>query len=158
MSSTVKLDARLVFSLDFELNPPMVVGSRIIYGFSGKATGGIVGELVAPSSDWITAKQNGAFDLNVNVVIKTSDGALIYQQMLGRSVRDADDPTNSTIRSCARARGVLDTRPPPRCQRGAAIRRLFETSAEKYKYLNNACLRGHGVKRCFQIHVDYYET
>ena len=135
MSSTA-LDARLVFSLDFELNPPMVVGSRIIYGFTGKATGGIVGELVAPSSDWITAKQNGAFDLNVNVVIKTSDGALIYQQMLGRSVRDADDPTNSTIRSVA----------------------LFETSAERYKYLNDACLRGHGVKRGTKIHVDYYET
>ena len=32
--------------------------------------------------------------VNVNVVIKTSDGALIYQQMLGRSVRDADEPTN----------------------------------------------------------------
>ena len=45
MSSTTALDARLVFSLDFELNPPMVVGSRIIYGFTGKATGGIVGEL-----------------------------------------------------------------------------------------------------------------
>ena len=30
MSSTA-LDARLVFSLDFELNPPMVVGSRIIH-------------------------------------------------------------------------------------------------------------------------------
>ena len=43
MSSTVKLDARLVFSLDFELNPPMVVGSRIIYGFSGKASGGTRG-------------------------------------------------------------------------------------------------------------------
>ena len=136
----------------------MVVGSRIIYGFTGKATGGIVGELVAPSSDWITAKQNGAFDLNVNVVIKTSDGALIYQQMLGRSVRD-DDPTNSTIRSCAHARGVLDTRPPPRRRRDAASPcRLFETSAEKYKYLNDACLRGHGVKRGGKIHVDYYET
>ena len=98
----------------------MVVGSRIIYGFTGRATGGMVGELVAPSSDWITAKQNGAFDLNVNVVIKTSDGALIYQQMLGRSVRDADEPTNSTIRSCARARGVLGTRSPSRRRRDAA--------------------------------------
>ena len=114
MSSTTVLDARLVFSLDFELNPPMVVGSRIIYGFTGRATGGIVGELVAPSSDWITAKANGAFDLNVNVVIKTSDGALIYQQMLGRSVRSRrgdgwsgrrgrTSSRTSASRSCARS-------------------------------------------------------
>jgi hypothetical protein len=133
------LQAKKIFSLEFDTEPPILCGSRLIVKIKegGKATGPkLNGITVEPSSDWLTLKANGAIDLNANVVIKTDDGEHIYQHMLGRSLREPDNPANSVLRSSA----------------------MFETSAENYKWLNQTILRGHGKKVGSKIYMDYFDT
>eukprot|EP00594_Rhizosolenia_setigera_P000967 CAMPEP_0178941296 /NCGR_PEP_ID=MMETSP0789-20121207/1322_1 /TAXON_ID=3005 /ORGANISM="Rhizosolenia setigera, Strain CCMP 1694" /LENGTH=150 /DNA_ID=CAMNT_0020620503 /DNA_START=77 /DNA_END=529 /DNA_ORIENTATION=+ len=134
----INIQGKFIFSLEFDTLPPIVAGSRVVVGIKpgGPARGRINGQMIAPSSDWITLKSNGSIALDVNVVIKTNDGHFIYQKMVGYSIREVDNPSNSIIRSSA----------------------MFETSAEPYKWLNNMILLGHGTKQGSKIKVNYYDT
>lgn len=133
---TVTLEAKKLFSIDFKLSPPIICGSRAIVAAGGKAYGPMLNaELIEPTSDWITIKPNGVFLLDVNIVLKTDDGEHIYMHILGMSKRDPANPSNGKLRSSA----------------------VFETSAEKYKWLHEKVLRGQGTKEGPKIVMDYFD-
>lgn len=144
-TETTMLAAKLLYSMDLEFNEPLVVpngpkGGRAIVAVKGKVYGSALnGEIIAPSSDWITLGADGILiGIDLNVVIRTKDvqPQLIYKHVIGRSMRDADNPLNSTIRS-----GVT-----------------FEAPPGKYQYLNNKFVLGHGVKTGNKITMHYYDT
>ena len=146
------LSAKLLYSMDLELNEPLLVpngpkGGRAIVAVKGKVYGpALNGEIVAPSSDWLTLGADGILiGIDLNVVIRTTEDdddeqqqqpQLIYKHVIGRSMRDVNNPANSTIRS-----GVT-----------------FEAPPGKYQYLNNKFVFGHGVKTGNKITMHYYDT
>ena len=139
---TETLEAKKLFSVDYVLSPPKICGSRMIVAVKGKVYGPMLnGTLVEPTSDWLHIKPNGFYNPDVNIVlpdlncvIETDDGEYIYMHIVGTSKR-REDPTKSEIRSSA----------------------SFETSAEKYKFLNEKMLVGRGQKDGPNITMSYFD-
>src|SRR6267378_3208399 len=75
------------------------------------------GKVLAGGGDWVTAKADGTFDLDVRVTLETDDGALIHMTFTG--VRD---DANDYLRTLPR----------------------FETAAPKYAFLNRLLAVGIG--------------
>src|SRR5882672_209508 len=75
------------------------------------------GEVVAGGGDWVTAKADGTFELDLRMTLETDDGALIHMTFTG--VRD---DANHYLRTLPR----------------------FETAAPKYSFLNRLLAVGIG--------------
>jgi uncharacterized protein DUF3237 len=75
------------------------------------------GKVLAGGGDWVTAKANGTFELDLRVTLETDDGALIHMTFIG--VRD---DANHYFRTLPR----------------------FETGAPKYAFLNRLLAVGIG--------------
>jgi Protein of unknown function (DUF3237) len=93
-------------------------GTRVIVRaesgtFEGPA---IRGTIQGPGGDWVCVRPDGTMVLDVRLVLKTDDDALIYMTYAGIGKN-----------------GVLHTTP------------RFETSTEKYAYLNDAVCISHGA-------------
>ncbi len=85
--------------------------------FEGKL---LRGKVLAGSGDWVTAKGDGTFELDLRVTLETDDGALIHMTFTG--VRD---DANHYIRTLPR----------------------FETAAPQYAFLNRLLAVGIGKIR-----------
>ena len=75
------------------------------------------GKVLAGGGDWVTARADGTFELDLRVTLETDDGALIYMTFSG--VRD---DANRYLRTLPR----------------------FETAAPKYAFLNRLLAVGIG--------------
>jgi hypothetical protein len=75
------------------------------------------GSVLPGGGDWVTARPDGTFDLDLRVTLETDDGALIYMTFTG--VRD---DANHYLRTLPR----------------------FETAAPKYAFLNRLLAVGIG--------------
>jgi hypothetical protein len=85
------------------------------------------GQVLAGGGDWVTAKADGAFELDLRVTLETDDGVLIHMTFSG--VRDD-------------ASGYFRTVP------------LFETAAPKYAFLNRLLAIGLGeIRQDGPVHV-----
>lgn len=130
--------------MELDLQPPLVIpngpaGTRVVIATTGKAHGPeFNGEVVGPSADWLTVGPDGSLvGIDLKAVIKTDDGELIYIHVVGRSMRDSDNPANAMIRAAT----------------------TFEASISgKYKHVNNKMVFGHGTKTGSKIKIDYYDT
>ena len=78
------------------------------------------GKVLAGGGDWVTAKGDGTFELDLRVTLETEDGALIHMTFTG--VRD---DANHYIRTLPR----------------------FETAAPRYAFLNRLLAVGIGQIR-----------
>jgi hypothetical protein len=78
------------------------------------------GKVLAGGGDWVTAKADGTFDLDLRVTLETDDGALIHMTFTG--VRD---DVNHYLRTLPR----------------------FETAAPRYAFLNRLLAVGIGEIR-----------
>ena len=78
------------------------------------------GKVLAGGSDWVTAKGDGTFELDLRVTLETDDGALIHMTFTG--VRD---DANHYFRTLPR----------------------FETAAPQYAFLNRLLAVGSGKIR-----------
>ena len=78
------------------------------------------GTVLAGGGDWVIAKSDGSFELDLRVTLQTDDGALIHMTFTG--VRD---DANHYFRTVP----------------------LFETAAEKYGFLNRLLAIGIGEIR-----------
>ena len=113
-------------------------GTRVIYSMTGKVYGPyLTGTIVAPSSVWITFGQpdGSLFGINVQMVIQTDTGELVYKHIIGRSKRDPED---SEIRS--------------------AVTFEASTTSVQYSVLNNKMVFGHGTKTGNKIKMNYCDT
>ena len=140
----VMLKGKLFYTIELTLQERLMVpngpaGTRMIVAVTGKVYGpALNGEVVAPTSEWATIGSNGVLaGIDLRAVIRTDDGQLIYQHVIGRTAQDLpDNPSNFIIRS-----GVT-----------------FEASPGKYQYLNNKFVFGHGTMTGDKIKVEYYDT
>jgi len=131
------LQGKKIFTIYLDLAPPAFAGMNYIMALLGSAVGPrLNATVVPPSADWLLLKPDGIIAINVKLLLKTDDGEYIHQTVTGRSVRDPENPSSSTIRTLA----------------------LFETSSDKYKWLGHTALFGIGTKEGNKITVDYYDT
>ena len=131
------LRGKKIFTIYLDLAPPKIAGMNCVVALSGSAVGPrLNATVVPPSADWLLLKPESIIAINVKLLLKTDDGEYIHQTMTGRSVRDPNNPSSSTIRSLA----------------------LFETSSDKYKWLGHTALFGIGTKEGNKVTVDYYDT
>ena len=143
-ANTVTIAAKIITTAELDLQPPAIVpagpaGTRVIVPIKGKLYGpGINGTVLSPSADWITVGPDASIaNLDVRLIVRTDSGETILQHVVGRSVRDKDDLTNSVIRCFA----------------------TYEASAGgKYEHLNSKAFLGHGTKCGNKIKVVYYDT
>ena len=98
------------------------LGNRLIHPVTGGSFEGpkIKGEILPMGADWALTFESGIKKLDVNIVLKTDDEALIYVTYNGFIYREQD--------------GSLYFRVTP----------IFETSSEKYAWLNHTIAVGIG--------------
>jgi hypothetical protein len=114
-----ELEATLDSTIDLGKTP---LGSRLIHPVTGGSFEGpkIKGEILPIGADWALLFDSGVKKLDVNIVLKTDDGAIIYVTYNGFIYREED--------------GSLYFRITP----------IFETSSEKYAWLNHTIAVGIG--------------
>jgi hypothetical protein len=125
--------ARLMFVMRLEVKPPLVVGSPPdSYRRIGVIPGGsfegdhLSGKVLDGGSDWQTIRPDGAVNLNVRLVLRTNDDALVLMTYQG--VRYGPPDVIARI-----DRGeVVD--PESYYFR---INPLFQTSAPQYDWINH---------------------
>ena len=121
--------------------PPLMVGqgphgTRMIYHVTGGTVKGpkLNGEVLPGPADWLLVRPDGAMQLDVRATIRTDDGQLIY----------------------AYYRGIILIAPEvmQRIQKGESVDSseyyfrttpIFETGAEKYRWLNQVISVGVGT-------------
>jgi hypothetical protein len=123
------------------VKPPQMVGAgshgtRMIYHVTGGWVKGpkISGEVLPGPADWLLIRPDGALELDVRVTVRTDDGHLIYVQYRGLvlvapEVMERIDKGESVNRS----EYYFRTTP------------IFETGAERYRWLNQVISVGVGT-------------
>jgi len=111
----VSLGTDYLYTWEGEIEEPIIVaigpngnGTRAVIEIA-KDTGrmhgpalALNGRVVGPSSDWILIGTDGTVSLDVRLLIQTKDEQIIYQKIIGRSIRDdEDDPSNDTIQNAS---------------------------------------------------------
>src|SRR3954471_1770124 len=86
--TTLRLDPLFIFQID--VKPPSVVGQTPGYDRRiGEIAGGrfegerLRGTILSGGSDWQSLRGDGATTINVRLVLKTDDGALIAMRYFG---------------------------------------------------------------------------
>lgn len=131
------LQGKKIYTINLDLAPPAIAGTNVIMAVSGSAVGPrLNATVVPPSADWLLLKPDGIIAINAKLLLKTDDGEYIQQTITGRSVRDPNNPSFSTVRTMA----------------------LSETSSDKYKWLGHTAPLGIGTKEGSKLMIDYYDT
>lgn len=131
------LKSELLLRLDAEVDLPQAIGKipqgnrQIFYAKGGTFEGPkLQGTALAGGGDWLLVRPDGVGEIDVRGTLQTDDGELIYAQY----------------------RGILNFqtgyfRTTPR----------FETSSEKYSWLNNIIAVGVGRSDGQKVHYDIYQ-
>jgi hypothetical protein len=149
-----ELRYRPLIDFQIEVKPPSVIGATPGYDRRiGEIAGGrfegerLRGTILSGGSDWQSLRTDGATTINVRLVLKTDDEALIAMRYVG--VRHGPKEVLERI-----ARGD-NVNPSEYYMRGTA---RFETAAEKYDWLNRIVsvalghrIPGGAIYRVFEI-------
>ncbi|MCP4908024.1 MAG: DUF3237 domain-containing protein [bacterium] len=119
------LPVRHLFKIVIETDTPSLIpgapqGDRMVVGITGGHFEGtdLSGIVMPPGGDWVTQRADGSIKLDVKMMLKTNDDALIYVSYFGVGAVEE---------------GELKVRSTP----------LFETGDERYAWLNN--VQGVGI-------------
>jgi len=122
-----ELEYEFLYDIEFTLDSIIDVGKtplgkRVIYPVTGGVFEGpkLKGKVLPIGADWLVGLESGTKKLDVNVVLETDDGAIIYVTYTG-FYHSNDD-------------GSVYFRIIP----------IFETSSEKYNWLNHTVTVGIG--------------
>ena len=122
------LKDEFLFDMRAQLETPQMLGdtphgNRMIFVVTGGRIEGpkINADILPSGGDWFRTRSDGVSELDVRATLKTDDGALIY----------------------VRYPGLLHTKTPDGSQYFRTTPR-FETSSEKYDWLNNLIAVGYG--------------
>jgi len=123
-----------------ELDQPLAVGAgplgvRLIYNVTGGTFSGpkLRGEALPGGADWALVRSDGVVQLDVRVALKTDDSALIYTYY--RGILKISPEVMARVRAGEKvdpAEYYFRTTP------------VFETGAEKYRWLNQIVAVGLG--------------
>jgi hypothetical protein len=139
------LKAEKIAELNVLINPPTMAGSKIIYPIiGGTIRGEINGNVLPIGADFGTLVSPTNFKLDVREVIQTDDGATIYVTYTGFIHADAE---TFGLLLAGRAGEVSPDRYYFR------VNPVFETTSEKYDWLNHTLAVG--VGRVTETGVSY---
>jgi hypothetical protein len=138
-----EIETAHLFDIAIDLSPRLDIGlgpsgRRVLFGAAGGTFEGPVlrGEVLAGGGDWALFRPDGTMTLDVRLTLRTHDDALVHMTYGGRYVVPpelrsalADPAENYQIDP---ARYYFRTNP------------LFETGAEKYRWLNDIVCVGSG--------------
>ncbi|WP_019394323.1 DUF3237 domain-containing protein [Priestia filamentosa] len=142
-----------VASAEIEVAAPMVVGHtrlgrrQFIPIKGGKIAGEINGNIIDGGADSQIIRANGRTDLSARYVIETNDGELIYIENNG--IRQVSE----RFRDRASKGEIIDPehvyfRTVP----------TFETSSEKYEWLENSLFVGAALRTDTKVVLDIYKV
>lgn len=139
IAQKVELKYELLYEIEFTLDSIIDVGKtplgkRVIYPVTGGVFEGpkIKGKVLPIGADWLVGLESGTKKLDVNVVLETDDGAIIYVTYTG-FYHSNDD-------------GSVYFRIIP----------IFETSSEKYNWLNHTISVGIGRSKKGGVEYTVY--
>ena len=139
---------------EITLAPPQELGEtplgrrRVIPITGGSFRGEkLSGRVLAGGADWQLIRSDGVAELDARYTLETSDGALIYVNNFGYRHGPADilkrlaagDPVDPSL---------YYMRTTPR----------FETSAERYQWLNRTICVATGARRAAAVELDVFEV
>ena len=153
MTKNKPLTTKPLFNLRVTLKPPHDVGTnyaghRLIFDIADGVFEGdrLNGTLIPSGGDWLVRHPNGSFTLDVRICLKTDDGALIYMAYKGRWVMTPEI-----------AAKVLNPDTCTEVDKDEYYQRnliMFETSAEKYLWLNDIVAVSQGERT--PVGISYY--
>ncbi len=119
------LPVKHLFKITLNTSDPVMItdapqGSRMLIDVTGGSFKGerLSGTVVSPAGDWVTLRADGSIKLDVRLILKTDDDAMIYISYNGIGLFGEDG---------------LKARSAP----------LFETGDERYAWLNT--IQGVGI-------------
>lgn len=139
------LESEFLFEMHASLAAPLDMGStpeghRIIILATGGTFEGprLKGEVVANSGgDWARIRPDGSFDLDVRASLRTDDDALIYITYRGRAVFQNSEQMGQAL-------DFTSENPVDSSEYYFRTNPLFETSDDRYAWLNSVVAVGKG--------------
>jgi hypothetical protein len=130
------LNTELLMSIEAELEEPLFVGDRCIVYVTGGSFEGprIKGRIVPGGGDWLTVRPDGSMTVDSRVVLETDDGELIYSHYLGRIIWTPEMYNMDRVERTKVDPSTYYSRIVP----------VYETSSDKYAWLNNIVAVGVG--------------
>ncbi|ASV31657.1 DUF3237 domain-containing protein [Maribacter cobaltidurans] len=124
-------------------------GNRRIINIVGGTFEGpkLKGKILRGGADWQTVREDGTADLVAQYTLQTDDGALIY--IVNKGVRHASPEV------LQRMKNGEDVDPSEYYMRTAAT---FETSHEKYKWLNKIIAVASGARLADEVIIRFYQV
>jgi hypothetical protein len=139
IAQKAELKHELLYEIEFTLDSIIDVGKtplgkRVIYPVTGGVFEGpkLKGKVLPVGADWLVELESGIRKLDVNVVLETDDGAIIYVTYTGFYHTNDD--------------GSVYFRIIP----------IFETSSEKYSWLNHTISVGIGRSKKGGVEYTVY--
>lgn len=109
---------------------------RILYMTRGAFAGSrLSGEVLPRGADWVQTRADGAFQLDIRLTLRTDDGALIY--VISSGIFDIAPEKLQLLR-----KGT----PLPASEYYFRTMLLFETGADRYRWLNRIVAAGVGTR------------
>lgn len=134
MPTVDSLPVEFLFRMDLDLGEKQVMprgphGTRVFaHVLSGRVDGPKISATVAPGADWVTVRQDGWAQLDVRLVLTTTDGAVIAMEY----------------------KGVLGPDGNPRSAP------LFQAAADEYQWLNHVQAIAIGTPRQDGVTYEVY--
>ena len=136
------------------LDPPLNVGTtaegtrRIINITGGHFSGPrLTGQVLPGGADWQLVRSDGVAVLEARYTLQTKDGALIYVRNWGLRHGPSD-----VLAAIAQGEAVDPSRYYMRTTP------IFETGAERYRWLNDLVAVGSGIRRRDSVVLDFYQV
>jgi hypothetical protein len=125
------------------------LGRRRVIPITGGSFRGekLSGRVLPGGADWQLIRADGVAELDARYTLETSDHALIYVRNFGYRHGPAD-----VLRKLAAGEPV----DPARYYMRTTPR--FETSAERYRWLNGAICVGTGARRAAAVELEFFEV
>jgi Protein of unknown function (DUF3237) len=150
-----ELRYEFLYDIGFDLEPALEVGPtpherRIVYITGGKFNGPrLKGRVLPGGGDWLVVRPDGRAVLDVRACLETDDGAIIYTYYAGRLV------VPSELLPLWRDRDAAATIDPTRYY--LRITPVYETAAEKYRWLNDIVAVGVGRRTAAGVAYRVFE-
>ena len=142
MSMSAVLASEHLMRLAAEFDEPQTIENgphgtrRILYMTGGSFAGAKLSGVVLPhGADWVTARADGVFQLDIRLTLRTEDGALIYVNSNG--LFDIEAGKLARLRKGD---------PVPASEYYFRTALLFETGADRYRWLNRIVAVGIGTR------------
>lgn len=148
------LKHRLLFTmtLAIDFGAMIVIGKtpaglrRIVPVTGGSFVGERLSGIVLPGADWVINRPDGVMQIDVRLVLKTDDSALIYLRYQGRFLAEPE------VMARFGKGAALD-----RSEYSLSVSATLESGDDRYGWLNNVIAVGTGTQTPSGAVYDFFE-